>query len=330
MSAPPVRPRQSQRRQRRSAARAGAVLLASSLLCASARCSLAADAPPAATEQQRKTSAQAKYEEGVQAYRNERYADAVRSFLEADALSPSAALSYNIARVYEKLADDAQTLRWYRNYLRLNPKASNAAEVQKYIATLAQSLAKKGIQQVTVLSVPTGATLAIDNHPLGITPLTVELSPGAHTTTLTLRGYLDAANQFSLPATAPLDLSVELQPAPIQASVPVQNRGRRFGVAPYITLGAGAVLLGIASIYEIQRRSAQSSAKQDVTQLDLERDLDAMNSRQRTARVFFGIGSAVALTGTALLVLNTRLSPTSRASISGLPGGGTLSLEHSF
>jgi tetratricopeptide (TPR) repeat protein len=306
------------------------VLIASSVLCSGARLTHAADAPPIASEQQRKDLAQAKYQQGVEAYRKEHYADAVRLFLEADATSPSAVLSYNIARAYEKLGDDAQTLRWYRNYLRLSPSAPNAAEVQRYIATLAQSLAKKGIQQVTVLSSPTGATVTIDNNPLGVTPLTVELRPGAHTATLTLRGYLDAANQFDLPNATPLDLSIALQPAPVQAAAPLPNRGRRFGLAPYITLGAGAVLLGVAGIYEIQRRSAQSSVQNDVTQLDAERDIDAMNSRQRSARVFLGIGGAVALTGAALLAFDTRLGPSSRASISGLPGGGKLLLEHSF
>ena len=305
--------------------------LATSLLLSSARITFGADAPPASsTEQERKTSAQAKYQEGVEAYRNERYADAVRSFLEADGISPSAALSYNIARAYEKLADDAQSLRWYRNYLRLSPQAANAAEVQQYVTELAQSLAKKGIQQVTVLSTPNGATVTIDNSPLGVTPLTVELSPGVHTVSLTLRGYTDASNQFTLAASTPLDLPVALKLAPVQAAAPAQNRGRRFGVAPYVTLGVGAVLLGVAGAYELSRRSAQSSAKSDLTQLDYERDVNAMNSRQSTARVFLGLGGAVAVAGAALLVFNTRLGPDSRASISGSPGGGSLLLEHRF
>ncbi|MEO8900554.1 MAG: PEGA domain-containing protein [Polyangiaceae bacterium] len=291
---------------------------------------LAAGVQPAGSEQERKVSAQAKYEQGVEAYRNERYADAVRYFLEADAISASAALSYNIARAYEKLADDAQTLRWYRNYLRLSPQASNAAQVRQYLIPLAQSLAKKGIQQVTVLSTPSGATVAVDTHLLGVTPLTVELSPGAHTVSLTLRGYTDTWTRFTLLASAPLDLPIELKPAPIQAAAAVQSRGRRFGAAPYVTLAVGAVLLGVSGVYEVKRRSAQSAAKADITQLDYERDVNAMNSRQSTARVLLGIGGAVTVAGAALLVFNTRLGMDSRASISGSPGGGSLLLEHRF
>ncbi len=286
----------------------------------------------ASNDSQRRALAKAKYQQGVEAYRAERYADAVRLFLEADALEPSAALSYNIARAYEKLDDDAQTLRWYRNYLRLNPEAPNAADVQQFVRTLSEALAKKGIQQLSVLSTPSGATVAIDGNPLGVTPLTVELPPGAHSALLTLRGYSDAQVHFTLAAATPIDLPVRLQAAPAQPAslVATEDRGRRFGIAPYITIGAGAALLGTAALFELGRRSAQNAAKADTIQLDTERDVNAMNSRQTMARVFVGVGAAVTITGAALLVFNTRLTPETRARVSGLPGGGALLLEHSF
>ena len=67
-----------------------------------------------------------------------------------------------------------------------------------------------------------------------------------------------------------------------------------------------------------------------MTQLDYEHDVNAMNSRQTLARVFVGVGAAVTVTGAALLVFNTRLTPETRASVSGLPGGGALLLERDF
>jgi hypothetical protein len=223
-------------------------------------------------------------------------------------------------------------LRWYRNYLRLNPEAPNAAEVRQFVGSLGEALAKKGIQQVTILSTPSGATAAIDGNPLGVTPLTVELKPGAHVALLTLRGFSDAQTRFTLAAPTPLDLPVTLRPAPAVPAAPAMtpSHGRRFGVAPYITLGAGAALLGAAAFFEVSRRSAQSAAKDDTVQLDLQRDVDAMNSRQTTARVLVGVGGAVVVTGAALLVFNTRLSPETHASVSGLPGGGALFVEHDF
>lgn len=296
---------------------------------------LAADAPSAAptSVEQRKASAKTRYEEGVEAYRATRYADAVRLFLEADALSPSAALSYNIARAYEKLADDAQTLRWYRNYLRLSPSAKNATEVRGYVDALSAALAKQGIQQLTVLSTPPGATVAIDGTPLGVTPLTVELRPGAHSAQVSRRGFADVNGKFTLPAGTPIDLSVALQAASaLDAKAPDGEREsrRRFGIAPYLTLGAAAVCLGSAGIFEALRRSAQNSARSEQVQLAYEQDIDDMNSRQTTARIFLGVGGVLAATGATLLVLNTPLTPESRARVAAVPGGATFSLDGSF
>ena len=289
-------------------------------------------APPATTSvaDPRRVQAKAKYEQGVDAYRSERYADAVRSFLEADAIEPSAALSYNIARAYENLSDDAQALRWYRNYLRLNPKAANAPEVNQYVLRLTEALNKQGIQQVTILSTPVGATVAIDDSPLGVTPLTVELRPGPHRATLSKRGFADAIRQFKLPASNPTDVSVELRPAPVSPSMANGDRGRRFGVAPWVTLGAATVCLGGALGFEVARRSAQNSADKEDVQLAFENDVQTVNSRRTTARVFLLAGGALAVTGVTLLAFNKRLTPESRAVVAGIPGGATLTLERSF
>lgn len=287
-------------------------------------------APRAADDQQR-AQAKAKYEQGVEAYRAEHYADAVRSFLEADAISPSAALSYNIARAYEKLSDDAQALRWYRNYLRINPNAANAADVTRYVERLSLALSKKGIQQLTVLSTPAGATVAIDGNPLGVTPLTVELSPGPHTALLSKRGFADASSPVELPASHPIDVAVELRVAPVTANVAASGPpGRRFGVAPWVTLGVATACLGGALGFELARRSAQNSAQKEDVQLNFENDVSAMNSRRTTSRVLLLTGSALAITGVALLAFNKRLTPESRAVVAGVPGGATLTLERSF
>jgi hypothetical protein len=308
--------------------------LCSSLLGLAPRSALATDtATSSASNEQRRSLAKAKYEEGVDAYRGAHYVDAVRLFLEADAISPSAALSYNIARAYEKLADDAQTLRWYRDYLRRNPQATNASEVQGYVRSLSNGLAKQGLQQLTVLTSPPGATVTIDGTPLGVSPLTVELRPGRHETLLSLRGFSDFTESFELPRATPIDLNVSLTPAPKNGPAPGEasrDPGRRFGIVPYVTLGAAAACLAGSAIFEVSRRSAQSSAANEQVQLDYERDIDAMNSRQTTARVLLGVGSALAVTGAALLVFNTRLAPDSRAVVAGVPGGATLALERRF
>jgi tetratricopeptide (TPR) repeat protein len=295
-----------------------------------------ANAGKVTTVDERRTLAKSKFEQGVEAYRNERYVDAVRLFLAADALSPSVALSFDIGHAYEKIGDDAATLRWYRNYLRLKPDAANRAEVTESIKKLSKVLADKGIQQLTVLSTPPGATVAIDGQAVGVTPLTIELGPGDHAASLTARGYHDTERAFRLEALTPLDLAFELRPAasaPAPAEAPVtsaKNAGRRFGIAPLVTIGAGVLALGGSIAFEVARSSAENAARNQREQLSFERDVDAMNSRQTTSRVLLGVGGVLIATGATLLVFNTRVSPDSRAVVSSMPGGAKLSLSQSF
>jgi len=311
-----------------------------SLLTIGQRLVLAADgAASAKSGEQRTALAARKYEEGVTAYLGEHYADAVRSFLEADALEPSAALSFNIALAYARLNDAAASLRWYRNYVRLAPQGPKARQAQESISRLSAVLAEHGIQQVTVQSKPAGATVSIDERALGVTPLTVELRPGSHRLLLALRGFADLTRDFSLETSSPLDLSLDLQAPPnAEAEIsapapgaPAKDTGRHFGVAPWITLGAGTVALAGAASFELRRRSAQSAAQNDKTQLAAQDDLDARNSRQTTARVLLGVGGGLLVTSALLFVLEAKAaSHQSRAVISSLPGGASLTLEHDF
>src|SRR4051794_40263945 len=72
------------------------------------------------------TEAQRRYEEGVRAYAAGRYREAIDLFREADQRAPSAALSFDIARAYTQLGDDAGALSSYREYLRRSENAEDA------------------------------------------------------------------------------------------------------------------------------------------------------------------------------------------------------------
>ncbi|HEX7671782.1 MAG TPA: hypothetical protein VF395_19445, partial [Polyangiaceae bacterium] len=53
------------------------------------------------------TEAQRRYEDGVRAYAAGRYREAIDLFRDADQRAPSAALSFDMARAYTRLGDDA-------------------------------------------------------------------------------------------------------------------------------------------------------------------------------------------------------------------------------
>lgn len=287
---------------------------------------------------QRREDAAQRYEQGVQAYQEGRHKDAIDLFLEADALAPSSALSFNIARAYEKIKDSTNALRWYRDYLRREPNAEDKDAVAALIQEYEKVLESKGVQQVTVLSEPETATVRVDGRPVGVTPWTGELPPGNHKVSLSLRGYADSERDISLAADHAQDVTFRLQPAteatptptPIAAAAspsstpapapatpadvpPAEPEG--VGVVTYVVLGAGVATLGAAGVFEFLRRSAEDDAKNAKTQIEKSDALDTMDSRQTTARVLAGVGGALTIAGGVLLVLDLTGSPSSTTAL---------------
>jgi tetratricopeptide (TPR) repeat protein len=284
----------------------------------------------------------ARYERGAEAYANGRFKDAIDLFLQADALAPSAPLSFNIARAYEKIGDDASALQWYRDYRRRAPDAKNAEQVDARIRSLEAALAEKGVQQLTVISAPPGATVVIDGQPRGVTPYTGQLTPGSHRVQLALRGYLDAEQAVELSADRARDLVVELSPdhrkdaagsagSKAPAAAPSDRQARRFGAWPWVTLGAGGLALGGALGFELARRSAESSARNDPTQVGRRSKLDDMEGHQNMARILAGVGGALALTGGVLLLIDQpRKTDDQQLSLACLPGNCAVALSGAF
>jgi len=304
-----------------------------------------ADGPSAeATAEARREEAKTKFQEGVAAFSERRYEDAVRAFQKADAIQPSAALSFNIARAFERLNDTPAALRWYRDYLRRAPRATNASEVQARVSELSGQLAQRGVQQLTVLSTPEGAAVLIDQQPAGVAPLTTELAPGVHHLTLRAAGYRDLEVDVTLEARTPRDVNLTLAlpgPVPAAASSPANassssaanapptpataepsadTPARPFGLVPWVLLGAGGVSMLGALGFELGRRSAESAAE-EAPQRSYQEHFDTMQSRQTTARVLLGVGGALLVTGGALFVLNTPKSPTTKVAL-GCSGAG--------
>jgi tetratricopeptide (TPR) repeat protein len=292
--------------------------------------SLGHAAPSGATEDLRRQAA-AQYEEGVAAYKAGRFEEAVSLFLAADRLAPSAVLSFNVARGYEKLGSNARALAYYRDYLRRDPAAANRAAVQQRVAELEALLKASGEQQLTVLTVPEGASLTIDDRALGPTPWTGELAPGAHRLVLSRPGYRDEMREFELNPDRALEIAIALQPesTPKEAAPPARaepappspspsstsfpedappapwalKEKDHFGIWPWIALGTGGATLLASAAFELSRADAEEEARVATTQIEYADRLDTMESRQSTARVLGVAGGALVATGGVLLVL---------------------------
>ena len=293
-------------------------LLGSALLLATPTRVARAETPSSEAEvESRRERAKLEFKRGSELFNAGQYQKAVTAFMAADRLAPSAALSFNIALAYEKLADTSGALRWYRDYLRRSPRAPNAAAVQARVNELSNKLSRGGLQQLTVISTPGGATVMIDGRAVGVTPFTGDLALGPHRLQLDLPGYREPGRDISLLPNVPQDLNVAMAavPAVSNAAKPANNAvpspldhdgTRRFGIVPWLVAGGGVVGLGSALGFELARRSQEDAADRASNQIEFKAQTDKMNRHQTTARVLGGVGGTLLVTGTVMLLLNER------------------------
>ncbi len=278
-------------------------------------------------------TARARYETGVAAYREGRYREAIDAFLAADRLSPRAALSFNIARAYDKLEDVAKALEFYRDYLRREKAPQNGAETRARVKELEAALAHRGVQQISVRSNPSGASLRIDGRLVGTTPWTGELTPGKHWAAVSAPGQPEQSREFELLAARAIDLELDLNGGTTSGAVPpkasgestaapVDHRESRAGrgVTPWqwVALGAGAAALTASLAVELSRQGIEDDLPSTVGR-DYDARYDTMESRKVTARVLLGAGAALAITGGVLLYLDSRAQSSARIGCG--PGG---------
>lgn len=259
---------------------------------------------------------------GVDAFAAARYPEAVSAFLTADALQPSAASSFNIAKAYEANGEDARALAFYREYLRRSPSAGDRPAVNQKIARLSKRVAERGVQQVTFLATPQGAAVLIDSEPIGATPITLEVRPGVHNVEFRKAGFVPTRFTFELSPDRPVDVVAKLATARTQKgtsssrteyaagseqpSSPQAAPARRGSVTRtlgFAALGASVAALGGAVTLEVMRGSAEKEARQQVDQVGFSEAYERMKSRQTMARVFAGAGGAFAAIGGVLLVV---------------------------
>lgn len=203
-------------------------------------------------EAEAKERARELFLQGVSAYRAGKFYDAVEIFLQTQRIYPDTQLCFNVARAYENLGNVGAALRYYRDYLRQADRPSDGEEVRETVRRLSQQLAQRGVQQLTVLSQPEGATVVLDGKPVGVAPWTGETYPGKHRLALKLDGHSAQEQVVELDAHAARDLSVLLVPAPPTAPqapppvVPSKPKTPGVSVATLVTLGTGMVLLATA------------------------------------------------------------------------------------
>lgn len=258
-----------------------------------------------------KARAQLLFEKGVTAYREGRFYDAVDIFLETNRLYPDPKLSYNVGKSFEGLGNQPGALRYYRDYLRRLPDAPDAREVDGHVHQLEQGLSLKGLQQLTILSVPAGAIIKLDGQALGVTPWTGESFAGKHRYVLEAAGYQRSEGVLEVDLHRARDFTFELtkaaeKPAAAAPCLPPRVEPK-LSTFTLVTLASGVGLLGSALI-------AQVAAGPDASGIS------------RTAAFFAGAGTGVTVVGGLMLYFD--LSPSTTGGQSTGVSFGSAGLEH--
>jgi hypothetical protein len=210
--------------------------------------------------------------------------------LEAHRIYPTPQLIFNVAKAYDKLLAQSGALAFYREYLRSLPLAPDAAEVGSRIRELEAVLAQRGVQQVSILTDPPHALLAIDGMPVGLTPWTGETWPGTHRVTLTLDGHKQEATEITVDVLHARDFAFALTPAssasrnPSGAPTTLTRSSPQVSTLTWIVLGMGTAALG--------------------TTLGLEMAARNSSGLTRTGAFFGGVGLTASVLGGLLLHLD--------------------------
>lgn len=152
------------------------------------------------------------FQQGVVLYGEADYRSALVEFKRAMALSPSAITVYNIAETQFQLHDYAAALRSFDRYLGgAKPDDVHRPEVENNLRLL-----NARVGRLTVMTVPPGADITVDDEMVGKTPFSDPLIVNVGRVRLfaTLPGHAPVARLVDVAAEDNLTVTLELSGAP--------------------------------------------------------------------------------------------------------------------
>lgn len=240
-------------------ARFAACVFAVSLLATICARDAAADDPASATHE-----AARHFERAVTLYGETDYQGALAEFRRAYALSPNPTVLYNIGEAEFQLQDYAGALAAFTRYLaEAPPGAGHRGEVESNLEVLRGRVGHLGIA-----TAPPGADVAIDDVPVGKTPLAERalVSVGHRKVTASLPGRTPVVRYVDVAADDNANVTLELSPGGSEAATaqPAADRAAADATAPsrggsvlraigWVATGmlaAGAVGAGVLALKE--------------------------------------------------------------------------------
>ena len=272
-----------------------------------------------------------------------RYEEAYQQFKAAYAESPSWKILGNLGVTAMKLERDGEAIQAFQGYLEQGGKELSKAEraqFQQDLDTLSATAAS-----VTIVGLPAGTRVTdvrspnsgsdVKNYyeaPEGGT-LVLRVRPGAHRYTAQWGGQPAQSHELEASARAAHEVKFEAlpvepaQPEPVLATpeptppppLPVSSSDDGFFQSPlpaYISLGVGAVGVGLGVVFLTQRSSATSDADSQFSAClesqscgaSDQNEMEGLDEKAATMGTFsvvsFGVGAIGLGAGVALLLMN--------------------------
>jgi hypothetical protein len=205
------------------------------------------------------------FQHGVSLYGEADYRAALAEFKRAYALAPNPAVLYNVGETQYELEDYAGALATFERFLAETPPDDvHRPEVNGDLEVL-----RTRVGHMSIVTVPPGADLTVDDQPAGKTPLERPLlvSVGRRKVVAAIGGrapttrYVDVAAEDNLAVTVQLVDAAESAPFPGPRETPfhpldtreASTSGRTLRVVGWTVTGAlaaGAVTFGILAVTE--------------------------------------------------------------------------------
>ncbi len=339
-------------------------ILLRALACACLASTVTSSTTPAVAEDVARREAQARFKEGVDAYKKQDYETARNKFTQAYAVLKSADILINLALAELRSDRPLEALTHFREYEN-HPKA-DPASLKSLPSFIADAYKKTGHIKIDA---PQGVAISIDGaavlRPAGDV---IDVLPGKHVVQAKMpdgekRVEIDApAGDFTIarfdavvapPASPPApsattappatSASASAPPAPDQpASAPFWTTRRYIGIA---VAGAGVLSLATGGYFGLQSHSDADRAATAGAGLgpsgcanpanagcaDVKNAQDAQSRDNTLSTVFIGVGATALVTGVVLFLWPQSKSSTTTAIIPVVSAqGGALQLRGDF
>lgn len=240
-------------------------------------------------------------ETGKSAYDEGQFDRALTNFRHAYDIYRHADIVYRIALCYERLGEDVEAVRYYRQFLAEAPTAPERPRIEKTIEVIEARIAKS---EIRVTTMPAKARVYINdvaNGVAGETPTTLPVAPGNYTIIVHKDGYHPIEQLVSVASGKSLQLHYQLSSLPQPAEAPPKTARPSPITGPVVALGAIAVASGITSVVFFKSyKKRADDLMLIVDRQGLNRDVFNRMRRDRDIHLGVAIGTATLAVGSVV------------------------------